>query len=137
MTAPAFAKDKCSVTAGPRDVVAKQGDLVIEAGRAVENVIALKGTITLKKGATAKSVVAVHGDVIVEAGAKVTDSVVTLAGTVKNAGLIRGSRVELHGQELAITGEDGDRIALSASLARSFLTELLTKVDSCLVEEAH
>jgi len=133
MPAAARDRDGCHVTAGPDDVVAKSGDVVIEAGRKVESAMALLGSVTIKRGAVVKTAIAVHGDVVVEKGATVEETVVTIEGKARVEGTVKGSRISAHGEEVEVVGENGDRVSFSASLARKVLAEVLVKLDGCAV----
>jgi hypothetical protein len=135
------APDDCSVTPGPNDVVKKRGDIVIAAGRTVEDVIALHGSVTLKAGASVKTAIALRGDVVVEAGATVRDNAIAVRGTVKRD---PGSRVkgviELTSAGVRIVGEDGEVMEFHASvngtsLGKVIATAALAKVKTCRVVE--
>jgi hypothetical protein len=130
------APDDCSVTPGPNDVVKKRGDIVIAAGRTVED-----GSVTLKAGASVKTAIALRGDVVVEAGATVRDNAIAVRGTVKRD---PGSRVkgviELTSAGVRIVGEDGEVMEFHASvngtsLGKVIATAALAKVKTCRVVE--
>lgn len=132
-------KDSCHVTSGPGDVVQKRGDVVIEAGRSVENVIALNGRVTLKKGAKAHSVLAVNGEAIIEKGAEVAESVITIGGpiSVDPEATVHGSQIALT-DGLSVKGSDGLAIQGNfsingESLSQLILKQALKKVEGCVV----
>jgi NDP-sugar pyrophosphorylase family protein len=126
-------RDGCHVSAGPNDVVAKTGDVVIEPGRKVDSAVALKGSVTVKKGAVVKNAIAIRGDVVVEKGGTVEESVVTIEGQARIDGKVNGSRVSAHGDQVEIVSEDGDRVSFGAALAKKILAEVLKKLDGCAV----
>jgi NDP-sugar pyrophosphorylase family protein len=134
-------KDSCTIERGPNDVVRRKGDVTIEAGRIVENVISLEGTVTIKRGAKVKSVIAVRGDAVVEAGARVTESVITLAGQIRSSGRIDGSKIEVKDGNIKLTGENGDGLSgdltlNNSALSRLILDKALEKIDKCVLKTA-
>ena len=68
LSVPAAAEE-CVVTIGPHDRLGRGKTVVVEAGEALENVLALDGDVILRRGARVKSAVAVNGNVILEPGA--------------------------------------------------------------------
>ncbi len=133
--------DSCTIERGPNDVVRRKGDVVIEAGRVVENVVSLEGTVTLKRGAKVKSIIAVRGDAVIEAGAHVTESVITLAGQIRSSGRIDGSKIEVKDGNIKLTGENGDGLSgdltlNNSALSRLILDKALEKIDKCVLKTA-
>lgn len=143
VSTPALADESkneaCHISVGKGDVMQKRGDIVIEGGRAVENVIALQGRVTVKKGAKVKSVLAVKGDVLIEAGAEVTESIVALGGTAKvdPDAIVRGSQISL-ADGLSVKGDSGkafkgDFSIDGESLSQMVLKQALKKIEGCVI----
>ncbi len=131
--------DTCHINVGKGDVMQKRGDIVIESGRSVENVIALHGTVTVQKGAKVKSISVVKGDAIVEAGAEVTEAVIALGGVAKvsSAAKVHGSQISL-ADGLSVTGDSGkafkgDFSIDGESLSQLVLKEALKKIEGCVI----
>jgi cytoskeletal protein CcmA (bactofilin family) len=137
------AKEPCRLTMGPRDRVAQDADLVLEAGADVESAVALRGSVVVRRGARVKKVLAAAGSVRVEAGGVVTDDVVVLSGDVKVApgGRIEGDVVALGGRVQVAEGATvvGNVVALSLQLADLDLEKELRKrigaAGACRVEQ--
>ena len=135
-------KDSCHITAGPNDLVKKKGNVVIEAGRTIENVIALHGQVTLKKGAKVKSIITVNGDAIIEDGAEVEESVVTIGGQVRvePGGIVHGSKLALSDRALSVTGDNGKSVKGNLEIDGQSVSQLLLatvtqKLEGCAVEK--
>ncbi len=139
MADEAAKKDTCHISVGKGDVMQKRGDIVIESGRTVENVIALQGKVTVKKGAKVKSVLAVKGDVLIEAGAEVTESIVAIGGTAKvdPDAIVHGSQISLT-DGLSVKGDSGkalkgDFSIDGESLSQMVLKQALKKIEGCVI----
>jgi hypothetical protein len=138
----AQAKDGCTVSVGPADVVKKTGEVVIEAGQVVDNAIALAGAVRVRRGAVVKTAVAVKGDVVVEDGGEVTETALALGGSVRvrRGGLVKGSTVQLKAGGLRIEGGDhggkvsGDLSVDGESLSTKLLVALVGSLQDCTLE---
>lgn len=129
----------CDIHGGKNDLMAKGKDVVVEAGKKVDDAVAVDGNVIVRKGARVRQAVALHGSVTVEAGAHVDDSAVAIGGKVKvaNGGHVGGSQVSVD-QGLHVVGEDGQDLNLSLSidgkgLADTILAQVLEKTHSCRV----
>lgn len=135
----ALAEDSCKVEVGPKDVVKKTGDVVIEPGQDVEGAFALDGKVVIKKGAKVSKAVAFHGDVVVEDAAKVTDAALSIGGTVKTGkGAVVKSIVQISDSGVRVKGEDGEDVDVNLSiggksLAQKIADEALGKLKDCRV----
>jgi hypothetical protein len=137
----ARAKDGCTVSVGPADVVKKAGEVVIEAGQVVDNAIALDGAVRVRRGAVVKTAVAVKGDVVVEDGGQVTETALALGGAVKvrPGGRVQGSTVQLKEGGLRLHGKEGHQLSgdLSVdgeSLSTKLLVALVGSLRDCTLE---
>jgi hypothetical protein len=133
--------DDCEIVPGPHDVVKRKGDVVIEAGRRVEDVIVLQGSVTLRRGAEAKSVIALKGDVVIEAGATVKDLALAMRGKVKaDAKATVRRRLELGPDGVHLVGTDGDAFDLGLKwngqpVGEAVAAAALAKARTCRVVE--
>lgn len=133
LSVPAAAEE-CVVTIGPHDRLGRGKTVVVEAGEALENALALDGDVILRRGARVKSAVAVNGSVILEPGAKVTGSAATFGGQIRVAegAKISGSRVQLS-DGVKIRSENGKDVNLALSVAGEDVSSLLV---AKLIEKA-
>jgi hypothetical protein len=141
----ARAEDKtesdCNIELGPNDLFSRSGNLVVEAGKRVDAVIALDGDVLIKKGARVKNIIAVKGSVRIESGATVTDDVLALAGKISIApdAKVKGSQLSLD-RSLKMKDADGDSANIDIdlngkSLAAMFAGPLVEKLRDCRVVE--
>jgi len=122
----ARASDDCVIDVQPGDVVARGKDAVVEAGKHVNDAVAIDGNVIIHRGAHVKSAVAVNGSVTIESGAKVTGSAISFGGKVNVApdAKVDGSRLVL-GNGIKVRGEDGTNFSLNLSIGGEELGQLL------------
>jgi bifunctional N-acetylglucosamine-1-phosphate-uridyltransferase/glucosamine-1-phosphate-acetyltransferase GlmU-like protein len=82
--------DRCVIEKGPGDLVSKDAPLVVPENAHAEDVVAVRGDVTVRRGAVVKKVVALGGSVRIETGATVEEDVIALGGDVR---LAAGARV--------------------------------------------
>jgi cytoskeletal protein CcmA (bactofilin family) len=142
---PIKAHGDCTVTAGPRDRVAVDHDLVIPAGAEVEEAVAMRGNLVLERGARVKKASAVGGTLTLRPGAVVAGEAVSIGGDVVLEGdaRVEGNAVSLGGQVRIAPGAKvgGEVTSLSLqlggqSLARSVLDGLKAQGPCRVVAEA-
>jgi NDP-sugar pyrophosphorylase family protein len=131
----------CTVEKGPNDRVSKGAPLVVEEDGRADDVLALGGDVTVKRGAVVRKAVAVGGSVRVETGATVREDAVALGGDVRVAkgarvgkdALALGGRLEVQpGAEVG-----GSRVGLDVTLGdldleKKLLEEL--RAEDCRIE---
>lgn len=116
----------CVIDVKPGDVVLRGKDVVVEAGKRVNDAVAVDGNVIVRKGAHVKNAVAVNGSVTIESGAKVTGSVISFGGkvTVAPDAKVEGSRVVL-GDGIKVKSEDGKDVSLNFSIGGEELGQLI------------
>ncbi len=122
----ARASDDCVIDVQPGDVVTRGKDAVVEAGKHVNDAVAIDGNVIIHRGAHVKSAVAVNGSVTIESGAKVTGSAISFGGKVNVApdAKVEGSRLVL-GDGIKVRGENGTDFSLNLSIGGEQLGQLL------------
>jgi len=133
----------CTITLGPRDRLAQDGDLVIPAGAEVESAMALRGSVIVQRGAKVRKAVAAGGSVRVEGGAQVIESAVAISGDVRvdAGGRVGGDAVSFGGRVRLAEGGTvgGSVVGLSLQLAgldlEGLLREQLGAEGTCRVEQ--
>ncbi len=99
------------VAVAPAAAHASNLDVHVDIGRPGDQII-VRGQVDLKPGQTARTIAIVDGDVSVPRGATVTGDVLSVDGTVRIAGVVRGHVVTVAGRALiARTGVVGKGIA--------------------------
>ena len=135
----------CTVTAGPRDRVAVDHDLVIPAGAEVDQAVAMRGSLVVERGARVRKAAAAGGSVTLRPGAVVTGEALAIGGDVVLEGdaRVEGNAVSLGGQVRIAPGAKvgGEVTSLSLqlggqSLARAVLDGLKAQGPCRVVPEA-
>ncbi|HUL57643.1 MAG TPA: hypothetical protein VLU43_00120 [Anaeromyxobacteraceae bacterium] len=126
-------EDRCVVHAAAEDRVVQGRNLAVADPSGVRDAVAIRGDVTVRRGAVVRKAVAIGGSVAVEEGAAVTEDAIAVGGDVRVA---RGGRVgkdalALDGQvraaEGAVIAGKTFSLAFSAggeSLGQKILAEL-------------
>ncbi len=133
---------KCSLRAGPDDLVVSGEDLVIEAGKKKKQVVAVRGNVVVKGGAEVSKAVAIGGTVTLEPGAVVLEDAVAIGGDVlvRDEARVGKDAVALGGKVRADPKArvDGSSVALSLdvggkNLAQSIVDEIVGPSGRCTI----
>jgi len=74
--------DHCVIQKGPRDLVSRDAPLVVPENAHADDVVAIRGDVTVRRGAVVKKVVVLAGSVRIESGATVDEDVIAIGGDV-------------------------------------------------------
>jgi len=77
--------DRCVIQKGPHDLVSRDAPLVVPENAHAEDVVAVRGDVTVRRGAVVKKVVVLAGSVRIESGATVDEDVIAIGGDVRVA----------------------------------------------------
>lgn len=77
--------DRCVIQKGPRDLVSRDAPLVVPENARADDVVAIRGDVTVRRGAVVKKVVVLAGSVRIETGATVDEDVIAIGGDVRVA----------------------------------------------------
>jgi|GEM_PF-375055 len=130
----------CDLTVGPHDRLAREGDLVVHPGEAVEDAIALHGDVVVLRGArVGGDAVALDGSIRLEDGAEVVQSAVAFGGGVHlgKGSRVQGSTVSVRKDgTVDLVGDSGDGLTLSFSgdpdgLGKKVVDQILAGVRAC------
>ncbi|WP_242339878.1 MULTISPECIES: polymer-forming cytoskeletal protein [Anaeromyxobacter] len=133
-------KRSCDVEITGKDEIVRSGDVVVSAGEHPRHVVALSGSVRVKRGATVDEAVALGGDVVIESDAAVTGDVTAVGGNVR---LEKGARVEgnattVGGKLLVAQGAalQGERHSVEAMIDGESLAQRVVGAVSAALRDA-